>query len=64
MANIMKTYPLSTSIFLSSPSIEELERRIRERGANTEDEIDRRVAQAKSEMQRSEVYDYLVIKRI
>lgn len=63
MSNVMNTYPLSTSIFLSPPSIEELEKRIRERGANTEDEIDRRVAQAKGEMQRSEFYDYLTVNR-
>lgn len=60
MENIMRTYPFSTSIFLSPSSIVELEKRIRARGANTEDEIERRVTQAKCEMLRSKYYDNLI----
>ena len=60
MMSIMKKYPLSTSVFLAPPSIEELERRIRERGDNTPEEIGRRIEEARREMQHSDWYDYVV----
>lgn len=50
------------SIFILPPSREELERRIRARGMDSEDEIQRRMAQATTEIVAfSEYYDYRVI---
>lgn len=60
MMSIMRKYPLSTSVFLAPPSMEELERRIRERGDNTPEEIRRRSEEARREMQHSDWYDYVV----
>lgn len=60
MMSIMRKYPLSTSVFLAPPSMEELERRIRERGDNTPEEIKRRIDEANREMQLSGRYDYVV----
>lgn len=60
MMSIMRKYPLSTSVFLSPPSIEELEKRIQERGDNTPEEIKRRIEEANREMQHSDWYDYVV----
>lgn len=60
MMSIMRKYPLSTSVFLAPPSMEELERRIRERGDNTPEEIKRRIEEANREMKHSDWYDYVV----
>lgn len=50
------------SIFIVPPSVEELERRIRGRGMDSEDEIQRRLNQAKTEMKALvEYYDYHVV---
>ena len=60
MMSIMRKYPLSTSVFLAPPSMEELERRIRERGDNTPEEIKRRIDEANREMKNSDWYDYVI----
>lgn len=60
MMSIMRKYPLSTSVFLAPPSMEELEKRIRECGDNTPEEIKRRIEGAKREIQHSDWYDYVV----
>lgn len=43
MRNVMRKFPLSTSIFLMLPSVEDLERRVRNRGDNTPEEIQSRI---------------------
>jgi guanylate kinase len=48
-------------IFISPPSIEELERRLRHRGTDSEEVIQVRLLNARKEMQRKEDYDYLVV---
>ena len=58
---IKKLRPDCISIFIMPPSFEELERRLRNRGTETEDKILRRLARAKEEMPLSEGYDYVVV---
>lgn len=60
MKNVMRRFPLSTSIFLMPPSVEELEKRIRSRGDNTSEEIQSRINEAKQEIKYSEAYDFIV----
>ena len=48
-------------VFLSPPSPEELERRLRKRGTETEEVIQRRLNNAKWEMEQWQHYDYLLI---
>jgi guanylate kinase len=48
-------------IFLKAPSIDEIERRIRHRGTNSEPEIQRRLAEARRELELAEHYDYQVV---
>lgn len=57
---VMRRYPLATSIFISPPSMEELERRLRGRGDNAEAEISRRMDAARMEMTRAKFYEYVV----
>lgn len=49
------------SIFITIPSMEELERRLRDRGTETEDKIQGRMAVAQRELTRAFRYDYVVL---
>jgi guanylate kinase len=53
--------PEAIDIFIVPPSREELEKRIRARGQDGEEEISRRLKRAKVEMERYLDYDYVVI---
>ncbi len=59
--NIKRIYPDATTIFIVPPSVEELERRIRKRGHNTEDELRTRLAIAQAEMEMRDKYDHCVV---
>ena len=48
-------------IFIMPPSFEELERRLRARGTETEESILRRLANAKGEMDRAHEYDHIIV---
>lgn len=63
MKSIKEKYPLSRSIFLKPPSIEELKRRIRSRGDNTPEEIENRINMAIVEIDEAKNYDYSIINR-
>lgn len=49
------------SIFITIPSFEELERRLRDRATETEEKIRRRMATAKMELSRAFRYQYVVL---
>ena len=53
--------PDCVSIFILPPSMEELERRLRKRGTETEEQIRARLARAKEELPLAESYDYQVV---
>ncbi len=59
--SVENIYPEAISIFLMPPSFEELERRIRTRGADSEEVINERLDMAKEEIKNSNKYDYVVI---
>lgn len=48
-------------IFIMPPSFEELERRLRARGTETEESILRRLANAKGEMEHANEYDHVIV---
>jgi guanylate kinase len=54
---------LVTSIFILPPSLEELERRLRTRGQDTEEVIQHRMSQAVNEINHYDVYDYVLINK-
>lgn len=49
------------SIFITTPSMRELERRLRERGSETEESICKRMTIARRELSRAFRYDYVVL---
>ncbi len=59
-ANIKNAFPDSKSIFLMPSSVDELIRRIRKRGENSESEIQTRIDIALSELTMKDNYDYCV----
>ena len=48
-------------LFIMPPSFEELERRLRARGTETEESIRRRLANAKGEMDHANEYDHIIV---
>lgn len=58
---IMEKYPDILSIFILPPSMESLERRLRRRGTEDEETIQKRLEAAKEEMQYKDRYKYNVV---
>ena len=56
-----RQFPEAVSIFVLPPSIAELERRLRDRGSDSEDVIARRVAAAYGEMRHVDEFDFVII---
>ncbi|MCJ7765300.1 MAG: guanylate kinase [Thiovulaceae bacterium] len=52
---------ISTSVFVTTPTLKELEHRLRARGTDSQEIIDKRIEMAKREVQRICEYDYLII---
>jgi guanylate kinase len=50
-----------TDIFISPPSLEELEKRLRGRGTDEESVVQKRLKNAKNEMSRAPEYSYQII---
>ncbi|MBE5781619.1 MAG: guanylate kinase [Clostridiales bacterium] len=59
--NVKKAMDEALLIFLMPPSFEELERRLRGRGTETEEQIQKRLGTAKGEMAYADKYDYTVV---
>lgn len=58
---VMQQYPNAVTIFLKTPSPEEFERRLRARGTESEEVIQRRLATALRELQLANRYKYVVV---
>ncbi len=60
---VRKLYPGSIGIFILPPSIEELERRMRARGQDSEEVIRRRMQNAREELAHSHEFKYAIINK-
>ncbi len=60
-ANIKKMFPDSLSVFIMPPSLDVLENRLRKRGTETEEQIDKRIAIAQKELEQAKLYDYSLV---
>jgi guanylate kinase len=58
---VMKLIPEAVAIFILPPSMNELERRLRGRGTDSEDVIAKRLAAASTELARAHLYDYVIL---
>ena len=60
--NIKEKYPEQTlAIFVKPPSLEEMERRLRNRGTDSEEKIIERVAKAAKEMKYAKEFDVILV---
>lgn len=57
---IRKKYPKSITIFIMPPTFKELEKRLRGRGTESEEAIQRRLGLARSELAKYRLFDYMV----
>jgi len=60
-ATVKRWRPDAVMVFLVPPSMEELERRLRERGTESEEDITKRLLDARSEFQRANEFEYLIV---
>ena len=58
---VRSIFPGAIGIFIMPPSLEELERRLTERGTDSSDVISRRLAAAQAEMRHVGEFDYVII---
>ena len=62
--NVRKINPEAILIFITPPSLEELERRLRSRGDTSEEQMKLRLERAKWEMEQSKQYNYVVVNDV
>ncbi len=58
---VKNAMPEAVTIFIVPPSLEELERRLRQRGTDSEEKMLKRMERAKAEMAEKECYDHIVV---
>jgi len=58
---IREKRPDAVFVFIAPPSISELRRRLRKRGTETEEVIEKRVSQAAGELSYADKYDYVIV---
>lgn len=58
--SVKRVMPEAIAVFLAPPTFEELERRLRDRSTETEEEIAARLGDARGEIDHIPVYDYLI----
>ena len=58
--NVKKIFPEAKKIFIMPPSMEVLEKRLRNRGTDSEEAITERLRIAETELKRANEYDYII----
>lgn len=61
---VMKEYPDAVTIFIEPPSLEELEKRLRKRGTESEEEMKIRLMNAQNELEYKSHFKYIVVNDI
>jgi guanylate kinase len=60
---VRRQFPAAVGIFILPPSLQELERRLRGRGSDSEAVIERRLAASHNEMRHVDEFDFVIINR-
>lgn len=61
MKQVKGRVPDAVSVFILPPSLDELRRRLKNRGSETDEKIEIRLERAKAEMAESGIYDYRIV---
>jgi guanylate kinase len=59
--SVKAVMPEAVLIFIMPPSLQILEKRLRDRGTDTEESILQRLENAENEMKKAELYDYIIV---
>ena len=59
--NVMRIYPEAVTIFITLPSLDEYERRLRGRGTESEEVLQRRLQTARDELKMADCYRFQVV---
>jgi len=59
--NVMQVYPQAVTIFLTTPSQDDYERRLRKRGTESDDVIRRRLETAREELKHADRYRFCIV---
>lgn len=59
--SIMKHYPDAVTVFIQPPSLDELEKRLRKRGTESEEKLRLRLLNAKKELEYAPLFQYIVV---
>jgi len=59
--NVVNAFPEAVSVYMIPPTYEELERRLRGRGTETEEQIQGRLKTAKEEARAADFYRYIIV---
>jgi guanylate kinase len=58
---VRRLFPAAIGVFILPPSLEELERRLSDRGTDSAETVIRRLAAARAEMRHADEFDYVII---
>lgn len=61
---VMAKRPDAVSVFIAPPSIKELRRRLKKRGTETDEVIEKRIAEATGEIAQKGNYDYVIVNDV
>ncbi len=59
--SIKRKFPEAVTIFIKPPRFEVLKERLENRGSETEEQIERRLKRVPMELEKGELYDYIII---
>ena len=62
--NAKKRIPESVLVMIAPPSVEELEKRLRGRASETEEEIQNRLSRLEYELSQKDKYDYVIVNEV
>lgn len=63
-AQVKEHMPEAVSVFIMPPSLEELERRLRGRGTESDEKIQKRLDTARHEIEKAPTYDFIVVNDV
>lgn len=61
---VKRRMPEAVMVFIAPPSLQELERRLRGRGTDSEEKIQKRLARAREEIRALREFDYLIVNDV